>query len=237
MNSIVVLCGGRGSRMGPAGAHRQKTMSDLFGAPLLEHVLAQLCAAVPGAATIRLLAGYRAEDIEAAVPDWCTRIDPRIHAVREHTPGPAGLLAAAAFLPAPVLVVSGNVLLPYRQLLPDLLERHAADGWPVVAASANWRTDGHHTVNAHQGRVSSWHRAPHRGPGRYELVDTYLLTPEVFTVMAAGPHPVSHTRALEALHREHGGVAFAEHPGDWLHLQTPADLAVHPDRKDTLCPL
>ncbi|MFF2954950.1 hypothetical protein ACFVVU_26830 [Kitasatospora sp. NPDC057965] len=26
------------------------------------------------------------------------------------------------------------------------------------------------------------------------------------------------------------------HRGDWLHIQTPAHLAAHPDRKDTLCP-
>ncbi|MFJ6212682.1 NDP-sugar synthase [Streptomyces sp. NPDC092296] len=235
MTSVIVLCGGLGSRLGPAGAHRQKTMYEVGGTPMLELVLSQVCPAVPAPAPVVLLTGHRSEDVEAAAADWQCRIDARIQAVAESAPGAAGVLQLAERLPAPVLIVAGNVLLPYARLLPHLLAQWSRDGRPVVAGSRQWRTHSHHTVTAQDGTVASWHRLPHREAGRYEVVDSYLITPQVISRMRADPEPISHTRALAAL-VPHASVAFSEFTGDWLHVQTLADLAVTPSRKALLCP-
>lgn len=235
MASLLVLCGGQGSRMGPIGTRRQKTMFEVCGIPLLELVLTQACAAVPAPAPVALLTGHRSQDVTAAVDDWQARLDARIQAVPECAPGAAGVLHLAERLPSPVLIIAGNVLLPYTRLLPDLLRQWSTDARPVVAGSAQWRTAGHHTVTAHDNTVTSWHRLPHREQGRYELVDSYLITPQVLSVMRKGLQPVSHTRALAAL-VPRGQVAFREFGGDWLHVQTPADLDLAPPRKDILCP-
>ncbi|MCX4791984.1 NTP transferase domain-containing protein [Streptomyces sp. NBC_01221] len=235
MTSVIVLCGGLGTRMGKAGIHRQKAMSEVCGTPLLELILTQVCAAVPAPAPVVLLAGHRGTDVTAAVPDWHKRVDGRIEAVAECAPGAVGVLHLAERLPAPVLIVAGNVLLPYTRLLSHMLEQWSTDGRPVTAGSRQWRTEGHHTVNAQDTTVTSWHRLPHREPGRYEVVDSYLITSQVLSLMRAGPEPISHTRALAALVPQ-GAVAFREFTGDWLHVQTPADLAVAPSRKDILCP-
>lgn len=221
--------------MGEAGVHRQKAMSQVCGTPLLELVLIQVCAAVSAPAPVALLTGHRGTDVEAAVPDWQRHVDARIEAVSECAPGAVGVLHLAERLPAPVLKVAGNVLLPYARLLPRMLEQWSADGRPVTAGSRQWRTEGHHTVNAQDTTVTSWHLLPRREPGRYEVVGSYLITSQVLFLMRTGPEPISHTRALAAL-VPHGAVAFREFTGDWLHVQTPADLAVAPSRKDILCP-
>ncbi|NQE89546.1 NTP transferase domain-containing protein [Nocardia terpenica] len=236
MTSVLVRCGGLGSRLGPAGAQRQKTMLELDGTPLLELVLSQACPAVPAPAPIVLLTGHRARDVETAVPGWRHRIDQRIRAIRENAPGPAGVLGVAAQLPAPIVLVSGNVVLPYSLLLPRLLRQWDRDGRPVVAGSSRWCTSRHHTVDAHAGTVTSWHRWPHREGGRYELLDAYLLTTNVLDLMRHAPcAPISHTRALAAL-VPGGTVAFTEFSGDWLHVETLTDLTVTPSRKAVLCP-
>lgn len=65
--------------------------------------------------------------------------------------------------------------------------------------SWQWRTEGHHTVNAQDTTVTSWHRLSHREPGRYEVVDSYLITSQVLSLLPGSPEPISHTRALAAL--------------------------------------
>ncbi|WP_151484126.1 NTP transferase domain-containing protein [Streptomyces albicerus] len=137
MTSVIVLCGGLGTRMGKAAAHRQKTMSEVCGTPLLELVLTQVCAAVPAPAPVVLLTGHRGTDVAAAVPDWHTRVDARIRAVAEFAPGAVGVLQLAERLPAPILIIAGNVLLDYSRLLPPMLQQWATDGRPVTAGKAN----------------------------------------------------------------------------------------------------
>jgi NDP-sugar pyrophosphorylase family protein len=219
--------------MGDLGRRRQKTMLPVWGTPLLELVLTHLCPAVadPDACVV-LLTGHRGHEVTDAVPDWQNRIDPRIHVITEHAPGAAGVLHLAQSLPAPILIVAGNVLLDYSNLLPRLLRQWHTDGRPVATGSTTWRTTGHHTLTAQQTTVTSWHRAPHRHTGRYEVVDTYLITPQVVDLMRT--QGISHTRALAALVPDQA-VAFCEVFGDWLHIEIPADLSVDPSRKDSLC--
>ncbi|MGW1976523.1 nucleotidyltransferase family protein [Streptomyces sp. NPDC001889] len=235
MTALIVLCGGLGSRLGPTGRTRQKTMHPVAGTPLLEHVLTQACPALPAPAPIRLLTGHRAVDVENAVPGWQQRIDPRIRAVPESEPGAAGVLHLADRLPPPVLIIAGNVLIPYTRLLPLLLAQWTRDRRPIAVGSRQWRTESHHTLTPSGDTVASWHRTPYRDDGAFEVVDSYLITPQVLALMRTGPEPISHTRALAAL-TPHRAVGFAEFTGDWLHVQTPADLTLTPSRKALLCP-
>jgi NDP-sugar pyrophosphorylase family protein len=235
MTSVIVLCGGQGKRLGEVSRSRQKTMLPVAGIPLLERVLTEVSSAVPQAQRIVLLTGHRSQDVTTALTGWQQRIDQRIGAVAEHAPGPAGLWHLTASLPAPVLLLSGNVLLSYRDLLPRLLRQHAQDGRAVVAGNQAWRTTGHHTIRAQGATVASWHRSPDRELGEYELVDTYVLSRSVLARMRRGPDIISHTRALEVLVADQD-VAFCESIGDWLHVETLADLNVSLSRLDALCP-
>jgi NDP-sugar pyrophosphorylase family protein len=238
MTSVIVLCGGPGARMGAVSQVRQKCLSPLWGVPLLNLVLVRLCPAVPGPdVPIVLLTGHHGHQVADLAGQWRTQLDPRIRVVAEHSPGWVGVEHAARDLPGPVLIVAGNVLLDYEALIPRMLEEHQRSGRPVVAASEQWRTSGHYTLIADQDTVTSWHRAAGtadtRRPGRYEVVDTYLLTAQVLALMRE--QQISHTRAL-AFFVADAALGFCAVPGDWLHVETPEDLAVDPDRKASLCP-
>ncbi|MEE1805436.1 NTP transferase domain-containing protein [Streptomyces sp. BE133] len=137
MTSVIVLCGGLGTRMGKAGVHQQKAMSEVCGTPLLELILTQVCAAVPAPARVVLLTGHRGADVAAAVPDWHKRVDARIETVAECAPGAVGVLHLAERLPAPILIVAGNVLLPYTRLLPHMLEQWSPTDGPSRRAAGN----------------------------------------------------------------------------------------------------
>lgn len=233
MTSVIVLCGGRGTRMGELSEHRQKCLSPVWGTPLLELILTRLCPALPDPRTpIVLLTGHLGSQVADVAGQWRTRLDPRIQAITEQGPGWVGVEHAARSLPDPVLVIAGNVLLDHTASIPRLLEQYRRHGRPVVAASPLWRTTNHHTLTADEDTVTSWHRAPDRA-GHYEVVDTYLLTRPILDLMRA--RRISHTRALATL-VPGAALGFSAVPGDWLHVETPADLFVDPDRKASLCP-
>lgn len=238
MTAVIVLCGGPGTRMGAVSRDRQKCLTPLWGAPLLQLILARLCPAVPGPdVPIVLLTGHHGHHVDSLAGRWRARIDSRIRAVAEHGAGWVGVEHAARDLPDPVLIVAGNVLLDYETLIPRMLEEHQRSGRPVVAASQQWRTSGHYTLTTTHDTVTSWHRAAdtpaHGRPGQYEVVDTYLLTAEVLALMRA--QRISHTRALGFFVAD-AALGFCAVPGDWLHVETPADLIITPDRKASLCP-
>lgn len=234
MTSVIVLCGGLGSRMGELGRIRQKCLSPVWGTPLLELILTRLCPALPDPRTqVILLTGHHGGQVAELAEQWRTRLDLRIQAVAEHKPGWVGVEHAARGLPDPVLVVAGNVLLDHTALVPRLLDQYQHNGRPVAAASLSWRTTNHHTLTAEKNTVTSWHRAPDRA-GHYEVTDTYLLTRPVLDLMRT--RQISHSRALATL-VPHRALGFCAVPGDWLHVETPADLLVDPDRKASLCPL
>lgn len=67
-----------------------------------------------------------------------------------------------------------------------------------------------------------------------EVVDSHLIASQVQSLMGAGSESISHTRALAAL-VSRGAVAFRGFTGDWLQVQTSADLVVAPPREDILC--
>ncbi|MFF1612221.1 NDP-sugar synthase [Amycolatopsis sp. NPDC058278] len=238
MTAVIVLCGGPGTRMGAVSQDQQKCLSRLWGLPLLHLVLARLCPAVAGAdVPIVLLTGHHGHQVADLVGQWRTQLDPRIQVVAEHGPGWVGVEHAARDLRGPVLIVAGNVLLDYETLIPQMLDEHQRGGRPVVAASEQWRTTGHYTLTAAHDTVTSWHRAADTNgatrPGRYEVVDTYLLTDPVLALMRA--RQISHTRALSSFVAG-AALGFCAVPGDWLHVETPADLIVASNRKASLCP-
>lgn len=233
MTSVIVQCGGLGIRMGELSRWRQKCLSPLWDVPLLELLLTRLCPALPDLRTpITLLTGHLGNQVDQHARRWRASLDPRVTTVPETAPDWAGVHDLARRLPPPVIVVAGNVLLDHTTLLPDLLAAHHHDGRPVVAGCLRWRTTNHHTLTAHDGTVTSWHRVPDR-TGHYEVVDTYLLTQPVLDLMRT--HRVSHTRALYRM-VDQGAVAFREFVGDWLHVETPDDLNVASIRKAALCP-
>jgi histidinol-phosphate phosphatase family protein len=103
---VVVLCGGKGTRLGLTD--RPKPMVDLMGKPVLEHLVE--LARRHGFEEFVFLNGHLAEVIEAHFGDGST-FGVRITHVREETPlGTAGAVRAArSLLTEPFLVLYGDI--------------------------------------------------------------------------------------------------------------------------------
>ncbi len=125
MNTVAVLCGGKGTRLGVP----VKCLAEVAGRPFLDWKLEQLEGF--GADDIVLLVAHGAEEIRAHVGDRCRYIEDDGIGTRE--------AHAAADLPDPHWLTYGDVLLhvslviapaSYRTVTansPD--ERYNIDGW------------------------------------------------------------------------------------------------------------
>jgi len=132
---VVVLCGGRGTRLGALTAELPKPLMPVLGQPFLERQVALL--ERQGFERFLFLTGYRGEQIE----DYFLRQESRRQRVRfshEETPlGTAGaLVQARSFLPDVFLLLNGDsyLAIDYRRLHERLLE---ADAVGVAAAYRN----------------------------------------------------------------------------------------------------
>jgi dTDP-glucose pyrophosphorylase len=108
-NPVVLMAGGRGTRLAPLTADTPKPMLPVGGRPLLEQVLGQVRDA--GFSRVLIAVGYRAEVIEDYFGDG-TDVGVRIDYLREEEPlGSAGALRlAGAELDRPFIVMNADLL-------------------------------------------------------------------------------------------------------------------------------
>ncbi len=108
LGQVVVLCGGRGSRLGGLLGDLPKVLAPVAGRPLLQHLLDDLAAA--GAAEVLLVAGYGADRLAAALPAIAPGKLPVQLFVEPEPRGTAGALrAVAGLLQERFLLVYGDV--------------------------------------------------------------------------------------------------------------------------------
>lgn len=130
MTDVVVLAGGKGTRLAPYTTVLPKPLMPVGDMPVLEILLRRLAAA--DLRTVHLAVGHLAELIEAYFGDG-SRFGVDLRYVREHEPlGTAGPLAAIETESERVLVTNGDLLtaLDFR----ELLSAHEASGAPATVA-------------------------------------------------------------------------------------------------------
>jgi len=124
MTEVVVLAGGRGTRLAPYTTVLPKPLMPVGDMPVLEILLRRLASAE--LRTVHIAVGHLAELIEAFFGDG-SRFGVELRYWREFDPlGTAGPLAEIETTSSPVLVTNGDLLttLDFRQLLAA----HAASG-------------------------------------------------------------------------------------------------------------
>jgi dTDP-glucose pyrophosphorylase len=126
-NPVVLMAGGRGTRLRPLTDHCPKPMLRVAGKPILEFILEQCIAS--GLQDFYLAVNHLREQIRDHFEDG-SRWGVRIQYIEETTPlGTAGalqLLPGEARRVSPLLVMNGDVLT--RLNLAKLIEFHASHG-------------------------------------------------------------------------------------------------------------
>ena len=185
---VVVLAGGRGTRLGLQD--RPKPMVPVSGKPLLEHLLEM--AKASGMTDFVFLNGYKAEVIEEHFGNG-DRFGVRIEHIRESQPlGTAGAVRAARHLLNETFVVLyGDILMNVD--LAAFVNFHKAHGGigSVFVHPNDHPQDSDLVVADATGRVESFLPKPHRpGADLPNLVSAalYVLEPRALDhVTASGP--------------------------------------------------
>jgi NDP-sugar pyrophosphorylase family protein len=217
--SVVIMAGGRGTRLGTLTAETPKPMIDVGGRPILETIIDQLVS--DGFATILLAVNYQAARIQAHFGDG-ERFGARIDYLCEQEPlGTAGALRLLADrLTATFLVVNADLLTSAS--FAELADAHRSRGNDLTLGVSDVDIELRYGVVDvdSEGRVTGLREKP-----KVKVTANagmYVVEPGVLPLMASGPStmPELVTRALER------GLRVGSYPmrGLWLDIGELADL-------------
>lgn len=218
-NAMVIMAGGRGTRMHPHTEDCPKPMLRVAGKPMLEHIIQQ--AKGEGFEDFIISVHYLGHMIEAHFLDG-RHLDVRIQYLRESSPlGTAGALSLLASMPEQALVITnGDVLtdIRYGELL-DFHERNKADATMAVRLHEWENPFGVVSMNGTQ--IIGFHEKPvsrsHINAG------VYVLSPAVLDLLSHGEHCDMPTLFERAMLSGLQTIAYPMHE-PWLDVGRPADL-------------
>lgn len=218
-NSLVVMAGGRGTRLLPHTEHCPKPLLPVGGKPMLEHIIER--AKAEGfhhfVLAIHYL-GYMIEDHFGNGEKWNVSIS----YLREQTPlGTAGALGLLPCRPtAPFLVTNGDVLtdIRYGELL-DFHNRHRAAATMAVRLH-EWqhpfgvvKTKGVDIIGFEEKPIARSHIN----------AGIYVLEPQALDLLASGEHCDMPTLFERLQQKAERAIVYPMHE-PWLDVGRPDDL-------------
>ena len=229
IRKAVVLAAGRGKRMGEITTETPKTMLEVRGRPMLEHVLNGL--ADVGIESFFLVVGYRREMIEQHFRNWRLPIEFRVQDPVDGT-GSATRLAREFVGDEPFLLTDGDIICePQAYLRCDReIAEHpsAAAVLGVRDVEDPWQGAA---VYEQDGRVTRVIEKPPRGTSttRWNSAGLDGLRPVAFSYLdrlqpsARGEYEI--TTIFEMMLEENVEVRISPMEGLWRDVGRPEDLA------------
>ncbi len=218
-NRMVIMAGGRGTRLRPYTENCPKPMLEVGGKPMLEHIIER--AKAEGIKHFILSVHYLAEMIEDFFGDG-SRWDVEIEYLREESPlGTAGALSLITSLPDhPFLVTNGDVLTDVRY--GEILEFHRIQDAAATMAVRQHEVQNPFGVVKTRGiEIVGFEEKPtyrsHINAG------IYAVSPDVLGILEKGQHcdmPTLFSRLQEDGRRT---VVYPMHE-PWLDVGRPSDL-------------
>ena len=213
----LLLAGGEGTRLRPLTRQVPKPVIPLVNRPFLHYQLDLLSRA--GITKASLLSGFGASRIRAALGSHARGVD--LDFIEEKEPlGTGGAVGnAGRLLRAPAVVTNGDVLTDLD--IADALRFHREKGGLgtlVLHPVADPRRYGVVLTDA-SGKIRQFMEKPEHPPSNLINAGFYLLEPEFFDLIAAGPSSIERDIFPRIL--ETGGALFAYvHRGYWLDIGT-----------------
>ena len=218
-NVMVIMAGGRGTRMRPHTENFPKPMLQVGGKPMLEHIIHR--AKAEGFHEFIISIHYLGHVIEDYFSDG-NHLDVKIRYLREETPlGTAGALSLMEVRPdKPFVITNGDVMtdIRYGELL-DFHDRHAADATMAVRLH-EWQ----HPFGVVQMQGVKIQAIEEKPISRTHInAGVYALSPSVLDYLDTGEAcdmPTLFKRIKEAGQQT---IAYPMHE-PWLDVGRPSDL-------------
>lgn len=225
MRQAVILAAGGGRRLGAASRGLPKCLLSVGGRPLVEHQLAAL--AEIGVEEVCVVAGYRAEDVDACVARRCTVIR---NPCWDETNSLYSLWLAREWIRGEEVFILNSDVLAHLEVYHRLAA--LSPGSALAYDSSSGHEDEHMKVWVEGGglRAISKCLAPPRISGenvgllRFERRVARLVLSEVDALVAAGSKRAWAVEALDRLlpRLEVRCVDVADLP--WVEIDSEADL-------------
>ncbi|MCB1539233.1 MAG: nucleotidyltransferase family protein [Rhodospirillales bacterium] len=218
ITQAMILAAGRGERMRPLTDTCPKPMVPVAGKPIIDYAIESLRAL--GVETIVANTHHLAQIITPHLDAM------GVAAIYEpallDTGG--GIKNALAHLDrdAPLMVLSGDSILPDVDTLPDLADAWDANTMDILLLLQPLETM---TLTPGIGDYDLTDGLPRRAPdksGAYMWTSARILNPRIFDSAPDGPFSF---RDLMDAAQTKGRLAARVHKGVWHHLTTPADIA------------
>lgn len=218
-NLMVIMAGGKGTRMHPHTENCPKPLLSVAGKPMLEHIIER--AKLEGFSRFVISLGYLGHMIEAYFGTG-ERLGIQLDYLREEFPlGTAGALSLLRPLPdLPFVVTNGDVItdIRYGELI-DFHIRYAATATMAVRVH-EWQhpfgvvqTQGVEIVGFEEKPISRSHIN----------AGVYALDPLALRALAMGEHCDMPTLFVRLQEQKHCTVAYPMHE-PWLDVGRPDDL-------------
>lgn len=227
LNTAVVVCGGKGIRMGESGQAKQKCMMEVGGKPILEHVITRLSNL--GVERFHLLVGHRAEDVRNYFGDGTEfHASVSYHATEASDTGSA-IKSICPILPEFCMYSHGDIVLP-DAMLSRLVRGFYLGLWKQsFAVTARAIAPTHPCFYMRGDRAAAVVRHPNPNSDsddfRYSIGFGILsrdLIQKSETVAGNGEITTEQlfSRAVSELHLE-------DCPERWFHLEKPEDISAY----------
>ena len=218
-NAMVIMAGGRGTRMRPHTENCPKPMLQVAGKPMLEHIIQR--AKAEGFHEFIISIHYLGHVIEDYFSDG-SYLGVKIHYLREETPlGTAGALSLMKVRPSkPFVITNGDVMtdIRYSELL-EFHDRHSADATMAVRQH-EWQ----HPFGVVQMRGVKIEAIEEKPISRTHInAGVYVLSPPVLEYLDPGgvcDMPTLFERIRKAGRQT---IAYPMHE-PWLDVGRPVDL-------------
>jgi dTDP-glucose pyrophosphorylase len=219
-NVMVIMAGGKGTRLRPHTENCPKPLLQVAGKPMLEHIIER--AKLEGFSHFVLAIHYLGHMIESYFGDG-KRLGVQINYLREESPlGTAGALGLLNPRPdAPFVVTNGDVLtdIRYGELLDFHLRHHAA---ATMAVRVHEWQHPFGVVQINSVEITGFEEKPvtrsHINAG------VYALNPETLNVLEADTRCDMPTLFERLQAQAQRTVAYPMHE-PWLDVGRPDDLA------------
>ena len=224
---LVILAGGKGTRLAAVAGSVQKVLVSIGGKPVLQHHLE--LAAVSGIEYVTIFAGYFAEDIEAFVGDGM-KFGPCLRVIVENEPlGTAGAVVNSLdLLPEHFFALYGDVMV--AEDLQRIATAHLARDadFTMVAHPNDHPFDSDLLETDADDRVTAIHAYPHTPDACYQnLVNAglYVIRRDALRPWAGASGKLDFVKDIASGLISDGGRVFAYRSSQYLKdMGTPARL-------------